>query len=186
MGRITQTQIDNIQLDYGLVYLNYGEDDQAYVGLTQEGAEFTATAEIRDIEFDGRRGKTAGLRTIDAQDAMIKTSLLASDLATLDKVMANVKKASETKIQNAAFGVIPASKNLENVTVFGRTIGGKYKKITIYNALGDNGITIAMKDKAEGVVPVEISGHLDPLTDIESAVLWEMEDVDAIEPAPGA
>jgi len=63
MINLTQNQIDKIQIDEGLIYVNYGELDEYLLGPTRGGGEFVATQEIRDIEYDGKKGKTKGMLT---------------------------------------------------------------------------------------------------------------------------
>ena len=55
---LTQNDINKIQIDEGIVVLDYGESSEKVLAPTRGGAEFTATPSIRDIEFDGRKGKT--------------------------------------------------------------------------------------------------------------------------------
>ena len=68
----TENDVKKIQIDEGIVVFNLGETNELIVGPTRGGAEMTITPEIRDIEFDGRRGKTAGMQVIDGEDATIK------------------------------------------------------------------------------------------------------------------
>lgn len=186
MAKLTQEQIESIVLDYGILYINYGETDSALIGPTRDGVEFSATANVREIEFDGRRGKTSGMRVIDEQNATIKTSILSTDLDVLGKLLIKSKytdggSGSNGKLSNPNSGVIPSTKLLKNATVFGKTIGGGYKKITIKNAGADNDLTLSYKDKSEGVTALEISAHYDPTTEIDTQEFWTIEDVASIE-----
>ena len=61
---LTQEQIENIQIDYGIVYVNYGEVGEAQLAPTRGGGTVTITKNIRDIEFDGRKGKTKGMQVV--------------------------------------------------------------------------------------------------------------------------
>ncbi len=69
---LTQQQIENIQIDYGIVYVNYGDTDQKLLGPTRGGGEFVATATIRDIEYDGSKGKTKGMQVVDDITAQLE------------------------------------------------------------------------------------------------------------------
>src|SRR5690606_19131916 len=89
-------------------------------------------------------------------------------------------KQDGTKIKNADFGLVPTSKFLKNVTCFGKNAGGGFKKITIYNVGADNGLTLAMKDKAEGVVAVELSAHWKSSVEVAEQNIWEIDDVTSI------
>ena len=72
----TENDTKKIQIDEGIVVLNLGKDNELILGPTRGGVEMTITPEIRDIEFDGKRGKTAGMQVIDGEDATIKVCLL--------------------------------------------------------------------------------------------------------------
>ena len=54
---LTTKQIESIQIDEGVIFLNYGESDERLLAPTRGGGEFAATVTVRDIEFDGRHGK---------------------------------------------------------------------------------------------------------------------------------
>lgn len=50
---LTTKQIESIQIDEGVIFLNYGETDERLLAPTRGGGEFAATVTVRDIEFDG-------------------------------------------------------------------------------------------------------------------------------------
>lgn len=182
---LTTEQIENIQIDYGLVFLNYGEQSQAKLGPTRGGGEFTASKNIQDIEFDGRRGKTKGLQYIDEMNAMLKFSVMDTSLATIAMAMPQADLVTEgeapnqvTKIKNRATGIIPDSKYLKNVTMFGKVLGGKYKKITIYNALNEKDFVLNAAPKGQGVVEMEVYAHWDPKNVAKD--IYTIEDIEAI------
>ena len=67
---------DNIQIDESVIFLDYGENTERFLAPTRGGGEFAATVTVRDIEFDGRHGKTAGTQVIEEQGASIKVTTL--------------------------------------------------------------------------------------------------------------
>src|SRR5690554_5408512 len=81
--KLTQEQIENIQIDYGIVFMNYGETDEKQLGPTRGGGEFVATATIRDIEFDGSKGKTKGMQVVDDITAQLNVTQLNTSMDTL-------------------------------------------------------------------------------------------------------
>jgi len=175
---LTTSQIENIQIDYGLVYLDYGEATQLLLGPTKGGGEFTASKVIREIEYDGRMGKTKGLQVIDEINALLKLGLMDTTLTTLGKLMPHATyDAGTTKITNDTGGVIAATKYLTNVVLFAKVVGGGYKKITLYNAMNEADFVLSTAPKAEGVVNVEFYAHWDP-TDIDD--LFQIEDIVSI------
>ena len=184
--KVTKKQIENVQTDYGIVFVDYGETTQVRLGPTRGGGEFSATATIRAIEFDGMRGKTKEMQVIDEINAMLKTSIGDTSLDTLAKLMPHLKLVepggeAAPYIVNATPGLIPGSEYVKNVTMFAKTLGGKYKRITIFNPMAENPLTLSAAPKAEGVVALEIHAHWDiSETAIDPDLLFKIEDVDAI------
>jgi len=179
MVKLKQEQIENIQIDYGIVILNYGEPDAERLGPTKGGAEFSATKNIRDIEFDGQRGKTKGLQVIDEMNAMLKFSILDTRLTTLAKVMPQADYDETNQIiKNSKGGAIPASKYVKNITMFSKVMKGGYKKITLYNAMNESDFVLSSAPKAEGEIALEVYAHWDPLE--VSDDLYDIEDINEI------
>lgn len=178
---LTRQQVENIQIDHGLVFVNYGETDQKQLGPTRGGGEFVVTKNIRDIEYDGRRGKTKGIQVVDEIDAHLTVTHLDASLETLKLAMPYAKLDAQGKKITCgadALGVIPAEAYLKNVTMFARVIGGGYKKITLYNAMSEADFTLTAAPKGEGEMPLEVYAHWDAYDD--EADLYEIEDIDAI------
>ena len=175
INNLTTAQIENIQIDYGLVYLDYGEVTQVKLGPTKGGAEFTASKNIREIEYDGRLGKTKGMQVIDEINALLKVGLMDTTLATIGALMPHASyDAGTTKITNDTGGVLAASKYLTNITLFCKVIGGGYKKITLFNAMNEADFVLSAAPKAEGVINYEFYAHWDPADQDE---LFEIEDI---------
>ena len=79
----TENEVKKIQIDEGIVVLNLGLETEKILGPTRGGVEVTITPEIRDIEFDGRRGKTAGMQVKDGEDATVKVISLCCSQESL-------------------------------------------------------------------------------------------------------
>lgn len=174
---LTTKQIESIQIDEGLIFLNYGESTQRLLAPTRGGGEFAATVTVRDIEFDGRHGKTAGTQVIEEQGASLKVTTLCMSQENLALAIPNctVSNAEGNAIKNPPTGVIPMSAYLKNVTMFAKTIGGKYKKIIIYNAMHETGFTAKAVQKAEGELALELLAHY-PHSDLDGD-LWKVEEI---------
>lgn len=175
---LTTHQIESIQIDESVIFLNYGETDEQFLAPTRGGGEFAATVTVRDIEFDGRHGKTEGVQVIEEQGASIKVTTLCISQENLARAIPTcvVQTGSEGSIiKNPATGVIPASAYLKNVTMFAKTIGGKYKKITIFNAMHETGFTAKAVQKAEGELAFEFIAHY-PYNDLDGD-LWKVEEI---------
>ena len=178
---LTQEQIENIQIDYGLVFVNYGETGQKKLGPTRGGGEFTATRELRDIEFDGRKGKTKGMQVIDAIDAMLKVVVLDTTIETLSLSMPYATLAGDKQsltCGTGAIGVVKGSDYLKNIVRFAKTIAGSYKKITLYNAMSESDFSLKAAPKGEGEVGLEVYAHWNALDDTDN--LYKIENVASI------
>ncbi|GHV27598.1 hypothetical protein FACS18948_5240 [Clostridia bacterium] len=174
MRNLTQTQIDNIILDAGILFANYGETGVREIGITKGGVEFNVTENVRQIEYDGRRGMTKGMEVVDSIDAYMKVTTLEASQANIMETLAAATNATSV-ITNSQAGVVPAAHYLKNVTVFGKQIGTtKYKKITLFNAGGAGGITVAMTDKAEAGIAIQFNAHWNPLNVADP--LYKIED----------
>lgn len=174
---LTTKQIESIQIDEGLIFLDYGEETQRLLAPTRGGGEFAATVTVRDIEFDGRHGKTAGTQVIEEQGASLKVTTLCMSQENLALAIptCTVSSVEGNAIKNPPTGVIPMSAYLKNVTMFAKTIGGKYKKIIIYNAMHETGFTAKAVQKAEGELALELLAHY-PHSDLDGD-LWKVEEI---------
>jgi hypothetical protein len=171
---LTQNQIDSIILDAAILFADYGETTVREIGITKGGVEFNVTENVRDIEYDGRRGKTKQMEVVDAIDAYLKVTTLEASQANIMETLAAASLTTNA-IVNTQAGVVPISHYLKNVTAFGKQIGSaKYKKITLFNAAGAGGITISMTDKAEAGISIQFNAHWNPLDVTEP--LYKIED----------
>lgn len=174
--QLTTQQLEHIQIDYGMVYLDFGLATERRIGPTRGGATFTATATIRDIEYDGRKGKTKGLQVIDEINAMLSFESL--DLSMDDLAVAMPWATYGSSIvsgKTANVGVIASSAYATNFTMFAKMVGGSYKKITLYNAMAENAFSLAASPKAEGGIALEIYAHWSATDD--TADLFKVEEV---------
>ena len=163
--KITKEQVENIQLDHGIMFKNYGLETQALLAPLRGGTTFTVERTYRNIEFDGARGKTKGLTTLDDENATLTAKTLNASLETFaDKLPgAKITRDEETKritkIEASEMGILPNEAYIENITVFGQKISGEFVKITITNAMDENGLEFAAVQKAEGEVELAYSAH---------------------------
>ena len=177
--KLTQEQMENIQIDYGLVYVNYGEVGERQLAPTRGGGTFSVTKNIREIEYDGRRGKTKGMQVVDEINAMLSVPLLCASMDNLALAMPWATYSDgKLSAESGNLGVIQDSAYLTNITLFAKVIGGGYKKITLYNAMTENDFSLAAAPKAEGVITLEVHAHWDAEDD--AADLYDIEDVGGI------
>ena len=182
---LTQQEIENIQIDESVIYLDYGEPTEKILAPTRGGGEFVASATVRDIEFDGRHGKTAGAQVIEEQAASIKVTTLCMSQENLARAIpgCTISDDAGKVIKNPKTGIIPLSAYLKNITMFAKLIGGKFKKITIYNPMHEGGLTAKAVQKAEGELAFEFMAHY-PHTDLDGD-LWKVEEIETA-PTPTA
>lgn len=174
---LTQKQIESIQIDESVIFLDYGETTERFLAPTRGGGEFAATVTVRDIDFDGKHGKTAGTQVIEEQGASIKATTLCMSQENLALAIpaCTVTGDSGKIVKNPKTGVIPLSAYLKNVTMFAKLIGGGYKKITIFNPMHETGFTAKAVQKAEGELAFEFLAHY-PHSDLDGD-LWKVEEV---------
>lgn len=173
---LTQGQIESVQIDYGIVYVNYGLAGERKLGPTRGGGEFSVKAVLRDIEYDGRKGKTKGMQVIDEINATLKVTLLDTSMAELALSMPYADYTGGViACKSGNVGMVPEAAYLGNVVLFCKTIGGQYKKITLYNAMTENDFALAAKPKGEGEIGLEINAHWDATDD--TVDLFKVEDV---------
>lgn len=177
MGSITTAQIENIMLDTGVVYLDYGLAGERILAPTRGGNSFVVEQDIRVIERDGALGKEKGLRRVIKEDATLTVKLMDMSIANLKMALAG-STATSTKVTSTLDGTIQASEYFSNITLIGTDMEGKNKIITLNNPLIDNGLSIEMSDKDEAVLEVVFAGHRDP-TDAATP-LYTIEETETI------
>lgn len=176
---LTTEQIENIQIDYGIIYKNFGEVGEALLGPTRGGGEFIVSKNIREIEYDGRRGKTKGMQVIDEMNAVLKVTTLDASMDMLALALPFVTYSASVLTGEAGnVGVIDDSAYLTNITMFAKLISGDYKKITLYNSMNEGDLTLKATPKGEAEIALEINAHWDPADD--TADLFQIEDVASI------
>lgn len=181
MGNVTNlttSQVQKVQFDEAVIVLNYGLATERVLGPTRGGGEFAATISVRDVEFDGKIGKTAGMQVVEEQAALIKTTSLCLSQEELQLAMPGCRvtgSGASAVIKNPASGVISTASYLSNVTMFGKLADGTYKKATIFNAMTESGITLKAVAKAEGELELEFHAHY-TTSDLDGD-LWEIKEL---------
>ena len=163
---LTKKQVEKIQIEEGLVFLNYGLTTQVVLGPTRGGGEFIGNTVLREIEFDGKRGKTKGMEVIESQDAHIKVKVICSAQENIKRLVPNADVEGDgdnMKISNPDLhGAVQDENYIENVTMFARLFDGTWKKATVYNAMAAPGAKINAVQKAENEIEYTFDGHFDP------------------------
>ena len=177
--KLTKQQIENIQIDYGIVFVNYGVTGERQLAPTRGGGTFTASKTIREIEYDGRRGKTKGMQVVDEINAMLSVPLMDTSMDNLALAMPYATyEDGKISAKSSSLGVVQDSSYLANITLFAKVIGGGYKKITLYSAMTENDFTLAATTKNEGVITLEVHAHWDAEDDTKD--LYDIEDIESL------
>lgn len=182
---LKKEQIENIQIDYGIIYTNYGEPDATKLGPCRGGGEFSVDNKIRDIEFDGMLGKTKDMQVVEEINAALKVTVLDTSIKTLALAMPYATLAGDgtatpysISCKSTDVGVIGSESYLKNVTMFAKTVKGEYRKITLYNAMHEGKFDLKAKPKGEGEVELEFNAHWDAQDDTKD--LYKIETVTTI------
>ena len=184
--KVTKEQVENIQIDHGILYKNYGLESQKLIAPLRGGTNFKVERTYRNIEFDGAKGKTKGLKTLDDENATLTAKTLNFALETMaDKLPGATITRDEatkkiTKIEAGKLGLIDEDEYIENITMFAQKIGGEYIKVTITNALDENGLDFSAVQKAEGEVEIVYSAHHE-YDESKKVPLYTIENIDSID-----
>lgn len=169
----TENDTKKIQIDEGIVVLNLGKDNELILGPTRGGVEMTITPKIRDIEFDGKRGKTAGMQVIDGEDATIKVVSLCCSQDVLLKGLPNATLDTNKVIKQGDFGPIAKSKYIDTIDVITQMLDKTYKILTFNYGLHEGAFTYKAAPKAENEHNLEIIPHY---TIDDSSRLYQIKD----------
>lgn len=184
--KVTKEQVENIQIDHGILYKNYGLESQKLIAPLRGGTNFKVERTYRNIEFDGVKGKTKGLKTLDDENATLTAKTLNLALETMaDKLPgAKITRDEQTqkiaKIESGKLGLIDEDEYIENITMFAQKIGGEYIKVTITNVLDENGLDFSAVQKAEGEVEMVYSAHHE-YDESKKVPLYTIENIDSID-----
>lgn len=164
VGFSTST-VNNLLIDAGAVYTNYGTAGEALLGATSGGNEFDIKVITRDVKVDGLKGTVKGLTKIISTDVTLKVNMLEVTTNILKMaLMANV----DTVI-NAGFDTITGKTEIaladyiDNIAIVGRLSGSLQPVIIIIkNALSSDGIKFSSKDASDNILPLTFTASIDP------------------------
>ena len=172
---LSTNDINKIQIDEGIVVTNYGESDEKVLGPTRGGAEFTVTPSIRDIEFDGRKGKTKGMQIKDGEDVSLKISTLCCSLENLKLAIPGATiNSSANQLTPGNFGRVSNDSYLKNVAVVTKMLDGTFTILVLNNAMHEGALTYKGTPKGENEHSLEFLGHYDATSSTEQCC-WHIE-----------
>jgi len=169
---LTQKDLNKIEVDEGVVVVDLGETTERVLGPTRGGAKFTAKPTIRDIDYDGRRGKTKGLQVKDGEDVTLAIKTLCCSLENLQLAIPNAT-VTENALTPGAFGLIKDTAYLANVAVISKNLDGSFTTIKLDSPMHEGDFTYECKPKSENEHNLEFTGHYDALAETD-APIWSI------------
>lgn len=163
----TSATPNNLLIDSGALYKNYGLSNEALIGATSGGNEFDITVKTRDVKCDGVKGNVKGLKQITDVEVNLKTNMLeiTEDILKM-ALFATVDTTSDTDYDIVTGKTYIADDDyLENIALVGKLSGSQKPVVIILkNALATDGLKFKTEDDKDNVLPVTFTGHIDPLT----------------------
>ena len=162
---------DRLQLDAGAFFKNFKVGTDTYatakvagkcLGATIKGGEFSAKPNFRQIEVDGLKNRTKGQTLIDGWETYIKATFAEITTETLIRALGVADSETVTDGYDKITGrdVILDKDHIENITWVGCLLGeDKPIIIQVYNALNEDGLTLAVADKDNGKTEVKFFGY---------------------------
>lgn len=160
----TSTTPDNLLIDAGAIYKNYGLIGEALLGATSGGNEFQVVVKTRDVKVDGLKGAVKGLTRIVSTDVTLKVNMLEVTTETIRlALMADVDSTGIDYDVITGKTEILLTDYIDNIALVGR-ISGKAKPVVIMlkNALSSDGIKFSNKDSADNILPITFTASIDP------------------------
>ncbi len=156
----------NLMIDAGAIYKNYGLAGEALLGATSGGNEFQVVVKTRDVKVDGLKGTVKGLTRIVSTDVTMKVNMLEVTAETLRIALMGV-----TDSTGIDYDVITGKTEIlltdyiDNIALVGR-ISGSAKPVIIMlkNALSSDGVKFSNKDSADNILPITFTASIDPNT----------------------
>lgn len=177
---ITKKTMEHIQMDAGAVFKNFDIETDTYetakaagklLFATQGGNEFSAAAEFRHLEIDGKRSQIKGDAFIDNWVVTLKTTTIETTVEAIKNALGVASTDTSeidgyTKITGENY--ILDDDYLDNVTWIGR-IKGSEKPIIIQvlNAMSESGLTYTVADKGNATIETTFTANGD-IDDYES------------------
>jgi hypothetical protein len=172
----------NIQIDAGIVFVNYGEPDEKRLCMTKDGGAFLVTATVRTIKADGGKTHQKGLEWLQSIEArlMVKHKDMSLQALRLALPYADYDEANSRIVcRRSSLGLVPESAYLKNVAMVARTTGGQYKKIMLFNVANRSGINMTAAPKSSGITLLDIFAHWD--AEEADNILFTIEDTNQFE-----
>lgn len=160
---ITANTIERMIFDAGALYRNFGVAGEERIGATRGGATFSVEREDREIEVDGQKGPTKGLRRTIRHTARLEATLVEFSRKTL----LDLTRGTATTVGNRQ--VITPSNDIvaadfyANIALVADVSGADEPCVLLLkNAMAVGEWSIALDDQDEGETEMTIEAHYDP------------------------
>lgn len=134
------------------------------IGATRGGFELSVTPEMREIEVDGSRGLTKGMRRLLSMNASTVVNFAELTADNLVKMVPGGKVITHANgLVEITGGDLTNESYIDNVA-FLCTYGEREipAVLVIENALADGGVSLTFADNDEGTPAVTFNAHYDP------------------------
>jgi hypothetical protein len=163
----TATTPQNLIIDSGALYKNYGTETEALVSATSGGNTFTVKQNTRQVKVDGIKGSAKGLEFVTDTQITLATNLLEVTSNILQLVLHGEVDDTTDPDYDVITGktTITDGDYLTNIALVGK-ISGKNKPciIILKNTLNTDGLSWATKDDTDNVLKCTFTAYIDPLT----------------------
>lgn len=163
----TSTTPQNLIIDSGALYKNWGETDEALISATSGGNTFTVKANTRQVKVDGIKGSAKGLEFVTDTQITLGTNLLEVTSDILKTVLNGEVDIATDPDYDIITGktTIVDTDYLKNVALVGK-ISGKTKPVIIIleNAMNTDGLKWVTKDDTDNVLQCTFTAYIDPTT----------------------
>ena len=172
---VTSNTVDNLVLDAGVLFFNYGEVDETQIGATRGGSTWNLNRSVRKMGADGARGPIKGMSRIESVAPTLQINVLEMTKANLLQFIAG---HSVDEVSNATHDLITGKEidttdYVKNVALLA-TISGSAKPVivVIKNALAEGDWSLQLQDKNEATPSVTFGAHFDPSDINETTGAW--------------
>jgi hypothetical protein len=171
---VSSASVQNFVIDAGAVYVNLGEPEERLLGATRGGNSFEIEHDIKLVEIDGVRGASMGARRVVESNARIVANLLE---ITTENILLAIAGADATDYIDNSIEPLPLTPThdqirrtrnisdidfIKNIAIVGKVSGSDENIICmVYNALSDEGFSLGLEDREEGVLEVTFTAHYD-------------------------
>ena len=156
---------NNLMIDAGAVWKNYGLANEALLGATSGGNELVIVVKTRDVKVDGLKGTVKGLTRIISTDVTLKANMLELTTDIIKTALMGVVDTTTNPGYDTITGKteILLTDYVTNIAIVGRLSGSLTPVvIMLKNALSSDGIKFSSKDSADNILPITFTASIDP------------------------